>query len=605
MLDRDPPHYLKSLRTTSVPRRLLWIDCASQQGKRSNAIVHEWQCGALGTTHFTSRKRERKDTMRAFTDPQELWAAVDEFCVANRRVVMFAYDLALQLRISKGLVYLPLMGWSLKRIVLERTSAWASFQDGNRSLLLCDLKSWAPVEFGKLSVDCNYDDIDKRAFKAGPAFNQQVCIFRASVVRTASMQILDWIESENLGPFRPTGSGQSYAAFRRRFLTHRLLVHDDDRRLACERAAMWTGRCEAWRHGRLTGGPFVEYDMQAAYATIARECEVPTIARRHHTHPSPRNIQAMLDRYAVLARITVRTGVPCLPTKIGNRTAWPVGEFTTWVWDPELKLALTHADTVVVHEAYTYDRGPALASFAGWVLDGMADPEPACGPVPARVLKHWSRCLVGRLGLRYRAWEPFATAESPDLRLVTYVDSDDGTMTDLLVAGREWLILAEMREALESLPQVPSWVMSECRRRLWDAMVWNGIANVVYVDTDSMIIDAADHATSAGAAEYALDQGWSVKGEYQFMTIHGPRNYETTLSRKVAGLPLSARQVAPLEFSGEVMRSIKESMRAGQLDCVASIPRTFRMNAIDLRRQHVAGGLTVPFEVKPQTHLED
>lgn len=605
LTDRDPPHYLKALKTTSVPRRLLWLNCDSRMVKRNNSLVQEWRCGALGTTHFTSRRRERKDTMTAYDDPQQLWATVDDYCVGNRRVVLWAYDLALQLRISKGLVHLPLMGWSLKRIVLERTSAWASFQCDDRSLLMCDIKSWCPVEFDKLVAATGHDKPVEREFTAGPEFRQRVMIWQAGVIRDATMEILNWIESNDLGQFRPTGSGQSYAAFRRKHLTHRLLVHDDERRLAAERAAMWTGRCEAWRHGRLAGGPFVEYDMHAAYATIARDCDVPAIARRHHDKPSPGRLEALLADRRVLARVTATTRVPCLPARVGERTAWPTGTFTSWLWDPEIQLALTHCDSVKVHECYTYEKAPALSQFAGSVLDGMADDSGNTHPVVQRVMKHWSRCLVGRLGLRYRAWEPFATSDDHDLRLVTYVDSDDGTMTDMLIAGKEWLILTEMREALESLPQVPSWVMSECRRRLWDAMSWIGLSNVVYLDTDSLIIDAADTDTSAAMAEYALDHGWFDKGTYQNMTIHGPRNYETTLSRKVAGLPLSARQVAPLEFTGEVMRSIKESMRAGQLDCVASLPRTFKLNAVDMRRQHLAGNMTTPFHVQPHTTPED
>lgn len=605
LTERDPPHYLKAIRTTNVPRRLVWMDCASQQRMQDKTMLQTWLCGAAGTTHFTSRRKERKDTMRPFDDPAEMWTMIDQFCTGNRRVVLFSYDLAVQLRLSQGLAILPKLGWSLKKIVLERTSAWASFQDDGRSLLMCDLRSWCPVEFNRLCADTEYADIDQRAFKAGEQFKRQVCMFRAGVIRTVSMQIIEWIENNELGPFRPTGSGQSYAAFRRRHLTERILVHDDDRRLCAERAAMWTGRCEAWQHGRLIHGPYVEFDMQTAYAVIARDCEVPTVAWSHVRHPTDTQIQRAIASRAVLARITVDTDTPCLPARLGERTAWPVGQFTTWVWDPELHLALHHCRKVDVHEMYLYKRGPVLSQFAAWVLDTMTAPDDQISPVVRRVLKHWSRCLVGRLGLRYRSWEPFATSDEHDLRLVTYVDSDEGTMTDLLVAGREWLILSEMREALESVPQIPSWVMSECRRRLWQAMQWIGLDNVIYVDTDSIIISARDKATSAAMAEYAADEGWTEKGEYLSMTVHGPRNYETARTRKIAGLPLTARQVAPLEFTGEVMRSIKESMRAGQLDSIASLPRHFKLNAIDLRRQHLPGGRTAAFTVQLPSHTED
>jgi hypothetical protein len=289
---------------------------------------------------------------------------------------------------------------------------------------------------------------------------------------------------------------------------------------------------------------------------------------------------------------------------MGGRTVWPVGAFDTWLYDPELRLALQYCNDIKIHTTYIYNRAPALKEFCTWVLDGLEPQAQIYGLVPKRVLKHWSRCLVGRLGLRYRAWEKFGTSPEPDLRLVTYIDVDEGTSTDMLCAGHDRFVLADMSESIDSLPQVPGWVMSECRRRLWEAMLDVGLANVVYVDTDSIIADM--RGTQVGWDERlgASAVRWGRKGDYSRMVVHGPRNLVCEDARRVSGLPLRARQVAPLEFTGQVMRSIKESMRAGELDRVTQIPRKFVLDAPDLRRQHLPDGTTAPFEVQP-TPTED
>ena len=250
---------------------------------------------------------------------------------------------------------------------------------------------------------------------------------------------------------------------------------------------------------------------------------------------------------------------------------------------------------------WLYERAPALRDFAAYVLDGMNPQEQVYGAVPKRIYKHWSRCLVGRLGLRFRTWEQFGWQPTPDLRLVTFLDVDENRSTDMLIAGHDRLILSDMQEAAESLPQIPGWVMSECRRRLWKAMVTVGLDNVLYVDTDSLIVSAATPAQRFDNLQLGVVGGWAIKGTYRRLTIHGPRNLVAESDRRVAGLPLTARQTAPLEFSGQVMRSIKESMRAGQLDCVASVPRKFILDAPDLRRQHLPDGTTEPYTVQPTT----
>src|SRR5208282_4339281 len=117
---RDPAHYLTALKTTSTPQRLLWLDCATVSDKVQGMYVERWNGAALGTTHYTSRKNERKDTLNTYTDPLELWQVVDGFC-RKRRQVLWAYDLPSQLRVSQGLLRLPELGWHLDKIVLERT----------------------------------------------------------------------------------------------------------------------------------------------------------------------------------------------------------------------------------------------------------------------------------------------------------------------------------------------------------------------------------------------------------------------------------------------------------------------------------------------------
>lgn len=594
---RDPPHYLKALRTTTTPKRLLWLATTGHTRKRREHYETHFQAAALGKTWYTTRRNEQRNTIETFDAPAELWDAVAAWCPTGRRVVMFSYDLAEQMRLAQMLTHLPQDGWQLDKIVLERTAAWCLLRKGGRSLLCCDLRSWAPVPWEKLVVDTIPNDTRNVTVNAGPRMRHEIATYRASVIRAAVLQILRWIDDERLGPFRPTGSGQSYAAYRRRFIFPRLLVHDDTARLLAERGAMHAGRAEAWRHGKQPGGPFVEYDLHSAYATVGRDCEVPAVARGEIRHPTVARVESALDRYTVLADVTVDTSVECLPYRIGERTVWPIGRFRTLIWEPELRLALRYCNDVRINHAYLYTRAPALRDFCGWVLHELDSPDSTAPPVARRVLKHWSRCLVGRMGLRYRQWINFGPLDPPDVRLVEYLDLDDGTSTEMLHAGTTRLLLGELTEARESMPQIPGWIMSEARRRLWVAMLTYA-PMLTYVDTDSIIL-ACGRVKGDNYPSQLHEQGgdWIRKGVYPALTIHGPRNLEVGYSRRVSGLPLSARQTAPLEFSGEVMRGVKRAMRNGELDLVVSMPRTFHLDAVDLRRQHNPDGSTKPYEV--------
>ena len=601
---RDPPHYLKPLKTTTTPKRLIWLSCHGNVHKVRSHSELRFQVACLGRTWWTVRKRERRDTLDTFTDTRELWSEVVSHCAKGKRQVMFTWDLAEQMRISKLLTELPALGWQLDKIVLEKAAAWCLFRYDDRSLMCCDLSSWVNTSWENVIRDVTETGRETPYYRAGPDMRASQCSYRVGVIRAATLQILNWIEGENLGQFRPTGSGQSYAAYRRRFMRGRLLVHDDMQRLDTERKAMHTGRAEAWRHGPQRSGPYVEYDLHAAYATIGRDCSVPTIARGTYRNPTDSRVEKLAAQYALLADCTVETDIECVPYHNNGRTLWPVGRFRTQLWDPELTLALELATSVKVHALYAYMRAPVLHDFCTWVLDSMEGQTQVYGLVPQRVLKHWSRCLVGRLGLRFRAWHYFGVQDPPDVRLVKFYDMDDNTATEMLLAGNRRLLLGEMTESLESLPQVPGWVMSECRRRLWHEMAYYG-DQLVYVDTDSVIVRYRDNAVRT--AEPYVDQWgttWRKKGTYDRLTVHGPRNLEIGYSRRVAGLPLSATQTRPLEFDAEVMRGVKHAMLNGELDCVVSMPRTYHLQSRDLRRGHNPDGTTYPFEIVEQTQPE-
>jgi hypothetical protein len=272
---------------------------------------------------------------------------------------------------------------------------------------------------------------------------------RTQIIREAVLQILSWIERDNLGTFRPTGSGQSYSAYRRNWLHDRILVHDDDARLMAERTAMWSGRTEAWRHGNIRGGPFLELDMKAAYTRIASQCNVPTVAMGQVYKPNVKQLLERTERFAYLCHVKVETEIPVVPASSGQHTFWPVGEFDTWVWDPELQLLDTYATRVTIARAYKYRVAPALREFSAYVLATLDQPPEDALGLPALVLKHWSRTLVGRFGLRYRSWVPFSNDNDLDLSMVTFIDADSNYMTDMLCVGKDMLLLGDLTESVE------------------------------------------------------------------------------------------------------------------------------------------------------------
>lgn len=594
---RETPHYLRPLKTTRTPKKLAAFYAQPASLRSGDEQTYTWAHGALSMAERKTGAPVEFGTPAHFSEPAELWATLDGFIDVDEEVVCWTFNLPVQLRLSAAFIHLPPIGWHLETVSLEPGAAWAKFASDKKTIVFCDLKAWTPYEWERVKDVA----LAKRGWRerdlVGTNANMVLAAQKTAVIAEAVKQIIEWIDRDELGPFRPTGSGQSYSCYRRHFLTERILAHNNDEQLRAERISMWAGRTEAWQHGNIKGGPFVELDMRSAYARIASQCDVPAVALGAIHRPSIASLLRQTDRYSFLCRVEVETETPVAPASTGTHTIWPVGNFTTWVWEPELRLLDTYATSVKVLTAYRYRKAPALAGFASMVLGVLDQPPDDLMGVPALVVKHWSRTLVGRFGLRYRSWIPYSRDGDNDLSLVTFINADTETMTDMLCVGHDMLLLGDMAESRDSVPQIPAWIMSECRARLWYAMVDIGLDNVVYVDTDSVIFKTHGDSRRERDIVQRFAPLWLQKGRYARLSIAGPRNLHVDDTRRISGLPAEAVRTGNGKYHAEVFKSIREAMRSGQLDAVESMPRNFKFTARDIRRGHNPDGSTYAFRM--------
>ena len=593
---------IEALSRTGIPARHAIIDTEAKLEDAGGIQTQTWLLGA-GAYIYTDRPgspaNKHTDT---WSDPLEMWEAVLAHCRPHGRLVLWAHNLGYDLRISRALEILPELGWQLDAIMLESGTAWASFSypegDERRSLLCCDLMSWLPVGLGKIASDLG---MSRPVLEWGAATLEATierCHADVAITRAAVLELLDWLRAEDLGNFKPTGSGQAFSAWRRRFHTGPVWVHNEPDALVAEREAIWPGRCEAWRHGEIKGQELTEWDLELCHAHIAAESAIPTELQGRALIRSALDLERYRRTYAVLARVEIQTSVPVVPCRHDGRVLWPVGTFETVLWDPELALAYSSGANVRVLRAWSYRREPALASIARWIIDSLQGAGCKPGPVETRLLKLWSRTLVGRFALRYRKWELDGTHPRYDLQAAFEIDAQSDEVRELLHVGHQVFELTELQEAAVSAPQVTGWVVSESRRRLWSLCKAAHLSEVVYLDTDALVTTAAGSARLG--RQIARGAAWSLrpKGRYTQARILGPRQLQLGPHRRYAGVPLKAIETGELELAGEVWSTMREAARAGHLDRVVVTPRTYKLGGVDRRRTHNPDGTTSAVEIQ-------
>ncbi len=462
-----------------------------------------------------------------------------------------------------------------------------------------DLLSFLP---GSLATIANLLDTEKFPLpeQSAAADDWEARVNRdVEITRAATLSLLHWLESEDMGTFRLTGAAQSEACYRHRFLAAKLLVHDDDRTLDAEREAAYTGRCEVWQHGHFLE-PLIEWDFRCAYARIARDELIPSSYRGRLYSPSLETVLKHVQAgKRILTTVQVSTSVPVVPLR-DERTYWPVGTFTAHLWDNELQLALDNgAEVTVTGEALIYDASPVMREWGLWILSELEGPEPEAPPLIRLMLKGWSRSLIGRFALRYPTWALVAHSDDPRVEWTPYVDEDGESVVHLHV-GHEIFERSGMTEAPSSIPSITSFITAEARCRLWRTMQAAGLEQVVYVDTDSLLVREVGSQRLKAATEAGLFEGLRVKGRYLDCEIVAPRGVLLDGKPRVSGVPKNPRRrpgVPELHFDGETWEGLTSAIQAGRPNEVRVSQRPFKLSGSDRRRVHIEGGATAPYQV--------
>jgi len=588
------PHYIAPTKTARWPRTFVYLDTEAARDKRGAVELQGWRlgCAAIDRRRHDGRGWAPRAWLET-TDRGQLWDWITVNCERAGRTVLVAHNLAYDLRIAAALPELLARGFELERISLDRETAWASWRRGRDELVAVDLSTFLPRPLAEIGAMLGLVKPPLPRDRDPDRVWLERCRADVEILAAAWREIADWIGDGDLGGFAATGSGVAWQVWRHRYLHHPVLARvDQDVADAC-RLAAWTGRCEAWRLGVQPPGRYVEWDYQAAYGFIGRDDEVPCSHVDRLDGLSVETARRVADRKHLLAEVEVQTDVPALPCRLNGRIAWPIGRFTTTVWWGEVEDALKAGAQVRMVRGWSWKRGPALREFMTWALRHAAGVADDAGELRGALAKQWTRALVGRMGMRYTDWQVRKGFPAPGLYAGVVAGPNGDRARRMMLLGSDWYEEAGQVDGMDTAVQVMSYVMSQTRRLLWRAMRVAGLDDVVYCDTDGLIVteDGDRRLGSAGL------RGLRRKATYRGLELLGPRQVILDGAPRVAGLPRKARQVGEHTFEVEQWQRMEASLRDGRADQVKITTRRVTLRGTGARRLSDGLGGTVPILV--------
>lgn len=588
-------HWVRPNEMSRSPNRWVWLDT---EAVKTEVAGHEEQTWRLGVTaadwlNERSRRWQGPDWQR-HQEPAQLWDYVDGFTRSGARTIVAAHNMGYDVRIAQAIPQLRQRDWQLVRWQVGDQGCVLRWRRDDRSLWLIDSYSLLPVSIGELGSLVQLPKEELPAWDADDEVWWRRCETDVAILRAGMLRLVKWVRDDNLGNWQPTAGSMAWANWRHRHFTDVVLVHDDDDARQAERSAGYTGRCEAWRHGRLPGRGWVEWDYPLAYPRVCLDTALPTILRGRVIEPALRLVLDHGPNQRFLAYCEVATDTPMLPARNDNKILWPVGKFSGWYWDHELAEAVSAGARIRPKVAYRYSASPALADWASRIIDIVESTDDRFDAVQRLAAKAWARALIGRFGVRYWAWEDWGDDEVEGVRMDWLVDFDTEAVGRMLHVAGKLFGAYEMVEGANSCPSIMSAIMAECRVRLWRALGVAGPENVAYCDTDSLIVNCDGDDLLAGWVEHGKGWGMRRKSTWDHIEVIAPRQLILDGHHRVSGVSRGAQRVGLHEWVGERWEGLAAAAEAGRVDRVKITPTAWALTGKDNRRRHLAGGETAP-----------
>lgn len=485
----------------------------------------------------------------------------------KERIGVVAHNLdydALVLNLSDGLRE---QGYRLTRAVLERGKWVQRWQLGGKSagsnprtLLLIDLLNFYPMPLREVGSWLGRTKGRLPDFGASDGTWFDYCQNDVEIELAALRAWLDFVQDNDLGYFAPTIAGQAFNAYRHRFMPEPIYVHVHPDVIGLERASHYGGRNQEFFRGRAASHDYVHLDCNSMYGSVMLTGQFPVRQTGHFGRMTVPALERILSRQAAIAHVAISTDVPAFPKRVGLRASFPLGQFRTVLPAPELRLATSYGYVTEVLEVVTYDQAPIFREYVRFFWRIRQEARKRGDEYMAKIAKRILAALHGKFGQRIFTSELIATGLDRKDEIWAEYDIEDSAWYEYrTLAGRLERRIREV-QGRDTLVAIPATVASYARVKLWNWMLAAGLENVMYVDTDSLIVKRKALERLGPYIKPHTLGGLRIINESKRLYIRAPKWYRFGREVKRAGVSANATEVDWDKFEQDKFHTMNWSL---------------------------------------------
>lgn len=480
-----------------------------------------------------------------FNDPEQLCLYINSLTKVKSPLILLAHNIFFDLQVSKFYHYFAKYGYILDFYYDQGLTYILTIRHNKKTIKALSSTNWYDFSLKYLGQMLNVPKLD---INFGSSSRDELSIYCKQdtlIVKKATEHYLDFIRENKLHKFAVTKASQAFNAFRQRFMTTPIYLHNHQPTRDLERAGYFGGRTEAFQLGKIDNGPFLSLDINSMYPKIMYDTDVPIKLVEYRDKYSLDKLDYILNGFCAMAEVTLKTNKPIYAVRHKDKIVFPVGHFKTILCTRALRLALDSKHIQKIHRIAIYRKANLFRSY----IDHFYALKEHYTIEHNLVMRELTKKLLNALYGKFAAKQPIITEEQE----ITY----DGYYREeiyCLVTGKRGIRYKMFNKVIEefghedsdlAFTAISAHITEDSRLLLWKLIDMIGYDRALYTDTDSIKIRKRDlhrvkypiHPTELGALD--------IEDESEELTILGAKNYYTENKHVLKGVPKSAEEIAP------------------------------------------------------------
>ena len=549
MLIPENSRRIRPNHSMAYPSRMLFLDTETKQTQDGVYTRHDlllaWTC----YRRYSDRTGKNADRWEYWENPKALCESIASKVSSKKSLYIYGHNIAFDLQVIQFYKYFPRWGWKLDFIYDVGLSYLLVIHKDDQRIKCISTTNYYSYSLKALGDDLGLQKLDVDFDKSTKEELSTYCRQDVAITVKAMERYIAFNKQHDTGKFSMTRASQSFSAFRHRFMSHEILLHQEDPIQKLERFAYYGGRTECFHIGNVPGSDFTFLDVNSMYPSVMWRYLYPVKCVYYENDPEETEWRRYTKGCAIVADVTLSTDDPIYAAHYNGKLVFPTGTFRTGVCTFGFWNAIANNHLVKVHRFAAYEWAPIFREYVDYFYPLKAQYKKEKNPIFTATVKLYLNSLYGKFGQKITEEEKFDidTGEYTD-RVDNYDKVTGERWTDTIMFGTLIRSKGEI-DGPNTFTAIPAHVTEYARFYLWSIIKHIGRENVFYCDTDSLAV-RTDIIKAKGIALDSLELGaLGIDKTGDNLEIFGLKDYRIGQTRKLKGVPLRATEICPGKYT--------------------------------------------------------